>query len=198
MSYKGRWTEPTDRTARDEYRELRRELKNPRTKSRRLEIEARLDEMAPNPKHQGTLSSEPPAPPKDWKEALIDRVEATRANGSSAAEAASATSILSPGTPVSSGLSGELARSLDEAKRAVEPQLKAKALHIDDALCTIAEAHAKFGYEIWTGRSDWDELPHDAIVTCQLKHWRNEPVFQRPTWAARPGIISCNSLPSRS
>src|SRR6267378_2281866 len=102
MSYKGRWTEPTERTARDEYRELRRELKNPRTKSRRLEIEARLDEMTPNPEYQGTLSSGTPAPPKDWKEALIERVEAARANGTTPDEAASVTSILSSGTPVSS------------------------------------------------------------------------------------------------
>src|SRR6266566_9385949 len=100
MTYKSRWTEPGDREAREEYRALRKELKNPRTKARRLEIEARLDEMAPNPEYQGTPSSEPPAPPtKDWKEALIDRVESARANGSSPDEAASSTSILSPGSP---------------------------------------------------------------------------------------------------
>src|SRR6266404_9388532 len=47
MSNKGRWTEPTDRTARDEYRALRPELKLSRTaRARRTEIEKRLDEIA--------------------------------------------------------------------------------------------------------------------------------------------------------
>ena len=48
MSYKKRWVEPSDREAREEYRALRKELKNPRTKSRRLEIEVRLDEISPS------------------------------------------------------------------------------------------------------------------------------------------------------
>jgi hypothetical protein len=75
---------------------------------------------------------------------------------------------------------------LDAAKRAIEPQLKAKVLHIDDTVTNIAEDHARFGYEIWTGRSDWEEMERAgraAITTCQLKIWRKEPVFtERPTW----------------
>ena len=78
MTYKSRWTEPGDREAREEYRALRKELKNPRTKARRLEIEARLDEIASN----GS-----PAPNEDSKPStkdllnLCDRVEAAREKG---------------------------------------------------------------------------------------------------------------------
>jgi hypothetical protein len=82
-SYKNRWVRPTGEAARKEFDQLRRELKNPRTQARRLEIETRLDAMAPNPEYQGTPSAGPPAqPPKDWKEALVDRVEAAPESGS--------------------------------------------------------------------------------------------------------------------
>lgn len=76
MSYKHRWTEPRDRETRAEYRALRRGLKSSRTsKSRRLEIEARLDEIAAK-KPESILSELPPAKPtnKDLQ-ALCTRVE---------------------------------------------------------------------------------------------------------------------------
>lgn len=47
MSNRGRWTEPTDREARTEYRALRKELRTSRTsKARAAEIENRLDQIA--------------------------------------------------------------------------------------------------------------------------------------------------------
>jgi hypothetical protein len=54
VSHRNRWTEPTDRDSRKEYRALRRELKLSRTtKARCAEIEQRLDEIA---------AGEPPRP----------------------------------------------------------------------------------------------------------------------------------------
>jgi hypothetical protein len=96
------------------------------------------------------------------------------------------------GTPVlqaearGSGTPIEWARRLDAAKQALASQLAAKKLRIDDTLCAVAEEHAKFGYEVWTGRTDWEDLPREGrakIVTCQLKFWRREPVVDVPTWA---------------
>jgi len=95
VSYKNRWQEPTDRTARGEYRDLRRELKKGRpSKARRAEIEARLDAIAgtsfDEPKNilseKGTPASasmlleQPPALSKtdaEWA-AVIKKVELDR------------------------------------------------------------------------------------------------------------------------
>lgn len=181
MSYKNRWTQPTEREPRDEYYALRKELKTRAlTKSRRAEIETRLDELALSPDFKGTLqeksilSEVPPGKPTTPDLlALVARVEAVRESGSH-----------SQGTPAYAG-KRDLARKLDDAKKALEPQLKAKALHIDDTLCNIAEAHAKFAYELWTSRA-WDELQRAdkaLVVTCLIKQWRNEPIFEKPTWA---------------
>jgi hypothetical protein len=70
LSYKNRWTQPTEREPREEYYALRQELKKSAlTKFRRTEIETRLDELALNPNFKGTLqeksilSAVPPAKP---------------------------------------------------------------------------------------------------------------------------------------
>jgi len=172
---------PSTAQGRERKTELKKLIRDSRTsRADRERYRLELDEVSPpaNPAERfvpkilnGSADDiREPKPTNADLQALIDRVEAKHANGSS---------------PDASGPSGELARQLDAAKRTIEPQLKAKTLHIDDALCTIAEAHAKFGYEIWTGRGDWEDIPRDgkaAIVTCQLKHWRGEPVFEHPTW----------------
>jgi hypothetical protein len=82
-SYKNRWIEPPGRAEREEYRQLRRELKNSRTlKARRLEIEARLDEIAAA-EPESILSELPPPKPttKDLL-ALCARVDDAKRKGS--------------------------------------------------------------------------------------------------------------------
>jgi hypothetical protein len=134
-----------------------------------------LDALAPLVGYGSPIALEDSKPTRRDLDQLVERVEAGRENGSSSSQ----------GTPADTS-KRDLARKLDEARKALQPQLNAKSLHIDDTLCNIAEAHAKFGYEIWTGRTDWDELPRDGraeITTCQLKIWRKEPLFEKPRWA---------------
>jgi len=160
MSYKGRWTEPTDREARTEYRALRKELKRRTSLARRTEIEARLDSLC--------------------KKSILS--EATPAQ----TETPRTPQYLAP-LPAGEGDRAKVARTLDQAKAALDAQLRGKVLHIDDHVSNIAEAHARFGYETWTGRDDWEKLPRAgrvAITACQLKIWRKELIFdERPTWA---------------
>jgi len=80
MGNKGRWQEPSDREGRDEYRELRRELKLSRTsKARRAEIEARLDEISPTGgTKEPSLEKREPKPTTADNLALCARVEAAR------------------------------------------------------------------------------------------------------------------------
>ncbi|SRR6266550_1851240 len=181
---KGRRIKPSTKEGRRRKIELGQIIASPRTSKAEREAAIReLDILAPVEGSGTPIKNEDSRPLTRDLLALCDRVE-TRRDGTPSEK-----SIPSSGTPVSAdpvdaGRKG-LARQLDAAKRALEPQLKAKTLHIDDALCTIAEAHAKFGYEIWTGRRDWEEIPREgkaAIVTCQIKHWRGEPVFDKPTW----------------
>jgi hypothetical protein len=79
-----RWTQPTGRAERTEYYSLKAELKVLRGKQQRVnikarvaEIEARLDLIAAKEPSSDT----PPTQPKDWKQELVDRVEARRKNG---------------------------------------------------------------------------------------------------------------------
>lgn len=123
-------------------------------------------------------------------EAEKDRLAPVIQVGSLSQKASELVSADFSGTPDSPAIKADdaraaLARKLDAAKKAFESQLSAKVLNISDALCVIAEQHAKFTYEVWSGRSDWENLPHSdraAIVTCQLRVWRKQPLFERPTW----------------
>ena len=78
-SYKNRWARPTGEIARKEFDPLRRELRGgPRTQARRLEIETRLDEIASN----GTpVEIKVSKPTREDLDALCERAEAARENG---------------------------------------------------------------------------------------------------------------------
>lgn len=179
---KPRRQRPTSRLDRARLCEVNR-LLNSRglTDERRAELEAERDRLSP--------VLQPPT--REELERLIERVEAKRENGFPSPDGSPAGEIiLKPDAPNSStpvDLARQaLARRLDAAKEAIAPQLKAKKLDIDDGLIVVAEQHAKFGYQIWTGRDDWDEIPEDGkaeIVLCQVRAWRSEPVFERPTWS---------------
>jgi hypothetical protein len=173
VSKQRRWQEPSTVVARIEYRELRKELKRAGSKKRRDELIAKLDALYV----RGTDGS--PA------STSLEKVGSSLPDGSPAEE-----SILRPGTPDSaSSVDAAMlarARKLDAAKQGVDAQLKAKKLRIDDALTAVAEQHARFEYEICSGGKSWDGLSFEdqaILTTCQLKAWRNEPVFAHPTWA---------------
>jgi hypothetical protein len=173
---------PKTRQDRARVHEINRSLNEGRNLSaeRRGELEAERDRLSP------VLTLTRP----DLK-AWIGRIETARESGGSLSEKTSESERISsdrtPDSPTSQADAARknLARKLDDAKKAFEPQWRAKALHIGDNLCAVAEQHAKFGYEIWTGRDDWEELPRDGkvvLTTCQLKIWRNEQVSVHPTW----------------
>ncbi len=98
-SYKNRWARPTGEIARKEFDPLRRELRSPRTQARRLEIETRLDEIASN----GTpVEIKVSKPTREDLDALCERAEAARENGTPLSSSPEKGSILSEGSPVSS------------------------------------------------------------------------------------------------
>lgn len=148
------------------------------TGERRAELEAERDRLAP--------VLQPPT--REDLERLIERVEAKQASGSSLPDGSPAgESILQPGTPDSSVDAAMLARArkLDVAKQGIDALLKLKKLHIDDSVTAVAEQRARFSYEMWSGRADWETLSTDEkapIIVCQLRAWRRAPVFERPTW----------------
>jgi hypothetical protein len=149
------------------------------TPERRADLEAERDRISP------VLLP----PTREDLDQLIGRVEDSRngsplPDGGPEAEGIPSTGTPPPTSPVEAAQQA-LARKLDAARVPFDAQIKAKELRIDDRLTAIAEQHARFGYELWTGRQDWDHVPFDGkavIVTCQLKAWRNKPVSEHPTW----------------
>jgi hypothetical protein len=180
-SYKNRWIEPPGRAEREEYRALRRELKNSRTlKARRLEIETRLDEIAATSlSASGTPSGLPPAKPttKDLL-ALCDRVDDAKRRGS-----LSEKSIPLAGT--TAGLEAFLAKVVPDRGAALRRAQNAPDSERAAALLTEYPAHplnklaAELARYIWQEDKSSPKPDVEQMVLWKVQGWLEKRPYNR-------------------
>lgn len=164
MSYKGRWQEPTDRTARDEYRELRRELKSSRTaKARRLEIETRLDEISlGGGTKEPSIEIREPKPTTSDLLALANRVEAAR----EMAEVFMPEAISYR----------ECVRRRAECATAHEKAVAILSELPEHPLCKLAAELAAY---IWSEDKSNPRPSVDVLAAERVKHWLSDAPYNR-------------------
>jgi hypothetical protein len=167
MSYRGRWTEPTDRTARDEYRNLRRELKLSRTaKARRTEIENRLDEISSIGSKEPSSQIREPKPDTADNLALVARVEAAR----KPVPAVFPVFNLDP--------AAGRQRAIERAETATLAE-KAVAILADLPNHPLNRLAAEVAHWLWSEDRSNPKAPAATLAAQYIRHWLSDEPWNR-------------------
>jgi hypothetical protein len=163
MGNKGRWQEPSDRAARDEYRDLRRELKLSRTsKARRAEIENRLDAIA---EKEPSLEKREPKPTTADNLALVERVEAARK-----------TVPVFPVFNLDPAAGRE--RAIERAKNAT-PAEKAVSILADLPNNPLNKLAAEVAHWLWSEDKSNPKAPAATLAANCVRHWLSDEPWNR-------------------